>query len=66
MTRTDVFARERDRQLRPTAPRSTGDRGSTLAPRQARTCARCGRYATFVLEDPAGGWYACAECGRYA
>ena len=20
----------------------------------------------FVLDDPAGGWYACIKCGRYA
>lgn len=67
MTRTDVFARERDRQLRlPDARSTAGDRVSTLVPRQTRTCARCGRYTTFVLEDPAGGWYACAECGRFA
>jgi hypothetical protein len=39
---------------------------SGLAPYQTRTCVRCGRHTTFVLDDPAGGWYACAECGRYA
>jgi hypothetical protein len=39
---------------------------ATLAPYQTRTCARCGRNTTFVLEDAAGGWYACIECGRYA
>lgn len=37
-----------------------------LAPYQTRTCARCGRHTTFVLEDAAGGWYSCIECGRYA
>ena len=37
-----------------------------LAPYQTRTCARCGRHTTFVLDDPAGGWYVCIECGRYA
>jgi hypothetical protein len=39
---------------------------SALAPYQTRTCTRCGRHTTFVLDDPAGGWYACIECGRYA
>lgn len=66
MTRTDVVARERGRRLGPAVP-SAGERAAaSLASRQTRTCARCGRYATFVLEDPAGGWYACAECGRLA
>lgn len=37
-----------------------------LAPFQTRTCVRCGRHTTFVLDDPAGGWYVCIECGRYA
>jgi hypothetical protein len=65
MTRTDVWARERSREYRATVP-PTSARTTTLAPRQTRTCARCGRYTTFVLEDPAGGWYACFECGRLA
>lgn len=39
---------------------------SALPANQTRTCARCGRRTTFVLDDPAGGWYACIECGRYA
>lgn len=30
------------------------------------TCVRCGRHTTFVLDDPAGGWYVCIECGRHA
>jgi hypothetical protein len=47
-----------------TVARSTA-RETTLAPYQMRTCARCGRHTTFVLDDPAG-WYACMECGRYA
>ena len=38
----------------------------TLAPYQNRTCARCGEHTIFVLDDPAGGWYACIKCGRYA
>jgi hypothetical protein len=33
---------------------SVGQRG-TLPPYQTRTCARCGRSTTFVLEDRAGG-----------
>jgi hypothetical protein len=37
-----------------------------LAPLQTRTCARCGRTTTFVLEDAAGGWYVCGVCGRFA
>jgi hypothetical protein len=39
---------------------------SVPPPYQTRTCARCGRHTTFVLDDPAGGWYVCVECGRYA
>jgi hypothetical protein len=39
---------------------------SALPPYQTRTCARCGRRTTFVLDDPVGGWYACIDCGRYA
>jgi hypothetical protein len=39
---------------------------SPLAPFQTRTCTRCGRHTTFVLDDPVGGWYVCVECGRYA
>ena len=65
MTRTEMQLRQHGRELRAMAP-SANDRRSGLALRQTRTCARCGRYATFVLEDPAGGWYACAACGRYA
>ena len=45
---------------------SVGPRQRSLAPYQTRTCARCGRHTTFVLDDPAGGWYVCIECGRYA
>jgi len=66
MTSTDVWAlRERSREPRAVVP-PTSDRTAALAPKQTRTCARCGRYTTFVLEDPAGGWYACFECGRLA
>ena len=65
MTRTDVWARERSLAPRTAVP-AAGDRTTALAPEQTRTCARCGRYTTFVLEDPAGGWYACVECGRLA
>jgi hypothetical protein len=38
----------------------------TLPPYQTRMCARCGHSTTFVLEDPAGGWYMCVECGHFA
>jgi PHP family Zn ribbon phosphoesterase len=38
----------------------------TLAPYQNRSCIRCGEHTIFVLDDPAGGWYACIKCGRYA
>ena len=44
----------------------TDGRVKTIASNQMRTCTSCGRYTTFVLDDPAGGWYACIECGRYA
>lgn len=49
----------------PVVARSNERPGSTLVPYQTRTCVRCGRHTTFVLDDPAG-WYACMECGRYA
>ena len=66
MTSTDVWAlRERSREPR-SVPPPTSDGSTTLASQRRRTCARCGRYTTFVLEDPAGGWYACFECGRLA
>jgi hypothetical protein len=66
MTSTDVWAlRERSRAPRIVAPPAS-DGSTTLAPQQTRTCARCGRYTTFVLEDPAGSWYACFEYGRLA
>jgi hypothetical protein len=39
---------------------------TTLPPYQTRMCARCGHSTTFVLEDPAGGWYVCVECGHFA
>jgi len=65
MTRTDLWARERIRDPRALIP-TTSDRTTALPPQQTRTCARCGRHTTFVLEDPAGGWYACFECGRLA
>ena len=38
----------------------------TLAPYQNRSCVRCGEHTIFVLDDPAGGWYACIKCGRFA
>jgi hypothetical protein len=65
MTSTDTRVRERIREMHTAVP-TASDRTTTLAPRQTRTCARCGRHTTFVLEDPAGGWYACFECGRLA
>lgn len=37
-----------------------------LSLQQTRTCTRCGRKTTFMLDDPAGGWYSCLACGRYA
>ena len=61
MSISKQHARElRERVLTP------GQGSTTLAPYQTRTCARCGRATTFVLEDAAGGWYSCIECGRYA
>jgi PHP family Zn ribbon phosphoesterase len=53
------------REMR-SAVASFSQQRTTLAPYQIRTCARCGRHTTFVLEDAAGGWYSCIECGRYA
>jgi hypothetical protein len=51
------------------ASTSTSERPSRTAPElpamQTRTCARCGRWTTFALQDPAG-WYSCLECGRFA
>jgi hypothetical protein len=57
----------RDRSSAARAATSPADeRRTDLASSQTRTCVRCGRYTTFVLDDPAGGWYACRECGHYA
>jgi PHP family Zn ribbon phosphoesterase len=65
MGRTNVMG-EHQRREKLFAAGSLASLRSTLAPYQTRTCARCGRSTTFVLEDAAGGWYACIECGRYA
>ena len=65
MLKTRMSARSSDRAV-PVVALSTGRLQNTLAPYQTRTCVRCGRHTTFVLDDPAGGWYACIECGRYA
>jgi len=66
VTSTDAWAlRERSLDRRTAVPPAS-DRTSSLAPEQTRICVRCGRYTTFVLEDPAGGWYACFECGHLA
>jgi hypothetical protein len=64
MFRTRISTRERMRV--PAFAPSIRPLQNTLAPYQTRTCARCGRHTTFVLDDPAGGWYVCIECGRYA
>jgi len=61
---TQSWTREREREVREVGPSFRSSRDA-LPTRQTRTCARCGRHTTFVLEDPAG-WYACIECGRYA
>ncbi len=63
MLKSRMSTRSGERALPVGAPRDRSRSG--LAPYQTRTCVRCGRHTTFVLEDPAG-WYACAECGRYA
>lgn len=65
MLKTRMSARGSDRAV-PVVALSASRRQNTLAPYQTRTCVRCGRHTTFVLDDPAGGWYACIECGRYA
>lgn len=65
MGRTKVSS-EQHRRVARLAAVSLDPPRATLAPFQTRTCARCGRNTTFVLEDAAGGWYACVECGRYA
>jgi hypothetical protein len=65
MLKTGMSARDRGREV-PVVARSTGWQQDALAPYQTRTCVRCGRHTTFVLDDPAGGWYVCIECGRYA
>lgn len=64
MLKSRMSARSGERALPIVASRDRSQRG--LAPYQTRTCVRCGRHTTFVLDDPAGGWYTCAECGRYA
>jgi hypothetical protein len=65
MLKTRMSARGSDRAV-PVVALSASRRQNTLAPYQTRTCVRCGRHTTFVLDDPAGGWYTCIECGRYA
>ena len=65
MGRGMAFPDDRRARRVPSITASVGQR-TTLLPYQTRTCARCGRMTTFVLEDPAGGWYACVECGRFA
>jgi hypothetical protein len=65
MLKTRMESRGSERVV-PVTPRSIGRAQNTVAPYQTRTCVRCGRHTTFVLDDPAGGWYACIECGRYA
>jgi PHP family Zn ribbon phosphoesterase len=60
-----AISEQHARELRARAP-SLGQGATTLTPYQTRTCARCGRITTFVLEDAAGGWYSCIECGRFA
>jgi hypothetical protein len=65
MQKTRMPTRDRERAM-PFVPRLTGRPQTSLAPYQTRTCVRCGRHTTFVLDDPAGGWYTCLECGRYA
>jgi hypothetical protein len=66
MRRLEVIGRSRDGG-------TAGDGGALLVRQhndlsqyQTRKCVRCGRSTTFVLDDAAGGWYACIECGRYA
>ena len=61
-----AISEEHARALRARAPSPGQGGATTLSPYQTRTCARCGRTTTFVLEDAAGGWYSCIECGRYA
>jgi hypothetical protein len=65
MLKTRMSVRGRGR-AEPVVALSTGRRRNPLASYQTRTCVRCGRHTTFVLDDPAGGWYVCIECGRYA
>jgi hypothetical protein len=65
MLKTRISDRDDGRAVSALA-RSIGRRQSSLAPYQTRTCVRCGRHTTFVLDDPAGGWYVCIECGRFA
>lgn len=65
MLNARITARERTRTA-PVVARSTDRPMSTLVSSETRTCTRCGRHTTFVLDDPAGGWYVCTACGRYA
>jgi hypothetical protein len=58
-------ARQRQRTT-PLVARPIDGQMKTDASYPMRTCTSCGRYTTFVLDDPAGGWYACIDCGRYA
>ena len=64
MVSTQSWTRERGPAV-PAVGSSARSPRDALPTRQTRTCVRCGRHTTFVLEDTAG-WYACIECGRYA
>jgi hypothetical protein len=66
MGRSRLLTRGRQAREMRVAASSFQRQRATLAPSQIRTCARCGRNTTFVLEDAVGGWYVCIECGRYA
>lgn len=65
MLRTNISTGDEGRWVPAIAVSVRGWR-TRLAPYTTRTCTRCGRHTTFVIDDPAGGWYACSECGRYA
>jgi hypothetical protein len=65
MLKVRISTGEHRREVPVIAPSARSLRTAPAA-YQKRTCTRCGRHTTFVLDDPAGGWYTCGECGRLA
>ncbi|HZA26128.1 MAG TPA: hypothetical protein VE915_00560 [Actinomycetota bacterium] len=68
-SRTQQLPRGRLRQMEHPEPTESLVRRRAAADLEAsgqvhtRTCAKCGRWAWFRMEE--GGWARCSKCGRY-